>query len=284
MLQRSVTETRRLASGRPNVSRSTSDMGGSGRRTTGGIDPRSTAGRAQPFLPHGHAPLHLSDPVAARVEGLRPVRRRRDDRDARLARGDPPQPVPHGDPGSSPSRPDLRDDTAQLPLDHLVVGGVLDRGHAVLLRAVADRAEKPASAAALGSGDLGEQGGEGDGRAHQVHGRALVFHTLKRVLGTALSLRTVIRRAQALAWERDDRTSPLACLTHPPAIGGSSATSSPSRTLASSFTCCKFTAVRGRSGKPWPPGSSSRTRRTTSPTVAGSGTATAASARPTSSA
>src|SRR5438046_2044933 len=284
MLQRSVTETRRLASGRPNVSRSTSDMGGSGRRTTGGIDPHFTAVRAQLLLPHGHAPLHLFDHVATRFEGLRPMWRRRDDREARLAHRDPPQPVPQGDPRAGPALPDLHDDTTQLPLDHLVVSGVLDRSDAVLLRAVADRAEKHAGAAALGRGDLGEQGVEGNGRAHQVHGRALVFHTLKGVLGQSLSLRTVSCRAQALAWERNAVTGPVARLTHPPAIGGSSATSSPSRTLASSFTCCKFTAVRGRSGRPRPPGSSSRTRRTTSPTVAGSGTATAASARPTSSA
>src|SRR5438132_915525 len=101
MLQRSVTETRRLVSGRPNVSRSTSDMGGSGRWTTGGIDPHFTAVRAQLLLPHGHAPLHLFDHVAARLERLRPVRRRRDDRDARLAHLEPPQPVTHVRSGES---------------------------------------------------------------------------------------------------------------------------------------------------------------------------------------
>src|SRR2546426_301894 len=248
MLQRSVTETRRLASGRPNVSRSTSDMGGSRGGTTGRVDPHFAAVRAQPFLPHGHAPLHLFDYVATRLERLRPVRRRRDDRDARLVHRDPPQPVPHGDPGAGPALPDLRDDATQLPVDHLLVGGVLDRGHAVLLRAVAHGPEKRARAAALGGGDLGEQGIEGNVRADEIG------HGLSRAI------------------------------IHPPAIGGKSATSSPSRTLASSFTCFKFTAARGRSGNPRPPGSSSRTRRTTSPTVAGSGTATAASPPPTSSA
>src|SRR5438270_9305497 len=147
MLQRSVTETRKLVSGRPNVSRSTSDMGGSGRWTTGGIDPHFTAVRAQLLLPHGHAPLHLFDDVAARLERLRPVRRRRDDRDARLAHGDPPQPVPNGDPGAGPALPDLRDDATQLPLDHLLVGGVLDRGHAVLFVTVLHRPEEHGDAA-----------------------------------------------------------------------------------------------------------------------------------------
>src|SRR5438046_4918754 len=139
MLQRSVTESRRLASGRPNVSRSTSDMGWSRSWATGGIDPHFAAIRAQLLLPHGHAPLHLFNNVATRLERLGPVRRRRDDRDARLARRDPPQPVSHRDPGSGPALPDLRDDATQLPLDHLFVGGVLDRGDALLPRAVAPR-------------------------------------------------------------------------------------------------------------------------------------------------
>src|SRR6266550_2095401 len=173
MLQRSVTETRKLVSGRPNVSRSTSDMGGSGRWTTGGIDPHFTAVRAQLLLPHRYAPLHLFDDVATRLERLRPVRRRRDDRDARLAHRDPPQPVPHGDPSAGPALPDLRDDATQLPLDHLLVGGVLDRGHALLFRAVAHGPEKPARAAARGSGDLGEEGVEGNGRADEIgHGHS----------------------------------------------------------------------------------------------------------------
>src|SRR5204863_4332957 len=193
--------------------------------------------RSQLLLPPGHAPLHPYTNVAARLERLRAMRRRRDDRDARLPHPDQAEPVPHGNPGAGPALPDLCDDTAQLSFDHLFVGGVLDRGDAVLLGAVAHTPQKRARAAALGGGDLGEQGGEGDGRAHQVHGCALVCHTLKGVLGQSLSLRTVSCRAQALAWERDDRTGLVACLIHPPAIGGSSATSSPSRTLASSFTC-----------------------------------------------
>src|SRR5206468_2575074 len=145
-------------------------------------------------------------------------------------------------------------------LDHLLVGCVFDRRHAVLLGAAADRAEKDTCAAALGGGDLGEQGVEGDGRAREIgHG----------------------------PWARltpGRRPGVSRAITHPPAIGGKSATSSPSRTLASSFTCLRFTAASGRSGMSWAPGSWARTRRTTSPTVAGSGTATAASVRPTSSA
>src|SRR5213082_23904 len=102
MLQRSVTETRRLASGRPNVSRISGmrrTVGQSDCRTTGGIDPDLGPVDAQLLLPHR----------------------------------DPPQPVSHGDPGSGPALPDLRNDATQLPLDHLFVGGVLDRGYAVLL-------------------------------------------------------------------------------------------------------------------------------------------------------
>src|SRR5438094_10300548 len=171
MLQRSVTESRRLASGRPNVSRSTSDMGWSRSWATGGIDPHFAAVGSQLLLPHGHAPLHLFDHVATRLERVRPVRRRSDDRDARLAHWDQPQPVPHRDPGSRPALPDLRDDTTQLSLDHLLVGGALARGHAVLIRAVAHGPEKHARAAALGRRDGGKQLVENDGGAGEVaHG------------------------------------------------------------------------------------------------------------------
>src|SRR5439155_695991 len=108
MLQRSVTERRRLASGRPNVSR-VSDMrrtvGQSDARTAGGINPDCRAVRAQLPLPHGYAPLDFLDDIAAG----------------------------------------------------------LDRRHAVLLGAAADRAEKDTRAAALGGGDLGEQSVEGNG-------------------------------------------------------------------------------------------------------------------------
>src|SRR5256886_9988543 len=176
MLQRSVTEIRRLPSGRPNVSRRTgSDM----RRKVGRAD-WGTAGRLHPrlapigpqfLLPHAHAPLPLSDHVAPRLDRVRPVRRRSDDRDARLAHWDQPQPVPHRNPGSRPALPDLRDDTTQLSLDHLLVGGVLDRGHAVLIRAVAHVPEKHARAAALGRRDGGKQLVDNDGGAGEVaHG------------------------------------------------------------------------------------------------------------------
>src|SRR5207244_1276 len=74
--------------------------------------------------------------------------------------------------------------------------------------------------------------------------------------------------------------TPHSALDYPPAIGGNSATSSPSCTRASSLTCFRFTAARGRSGSALAPGKSSRTRRTTSPTAAGSGLDTAAPARP----
>src|SRR2546426_3567296 len=78
MLQRSVTERRRLASGRPNVSRRTgSDMGGPSRWTAGGIHPHLGSIRPQLLLPHRHAALHLFDHVPACFERLGTVRRRR---------------------------------------------------------------------------------------------------------------------------------------------------------------------------------------------------------------
>ena len=56
------------------------------------------------------------------------------------------------------------------------------------------------------------------------------------------------------------------------------------RAWASSFACFRFTAARGRSGSARAPGKSSRSRCTTSPTVAGSESDTVASAHPISSA
>src|SRR5881628_2387116 len=283
MLQRSVTETRRLASGRPSVSRS-SDMGGSRRGMTGGVDPDFAAIGAQLFFPNGHAALDLLDDVAAGFERLRPVRRGGDDRDAGLAGRDEPEPMPYADSPAAPALLRLRDDVTQLQLDHRFVGRVLDRRHAVLIRPVADRAQEDARATALGRRDLREQLVERDAIPGEIGRHGSSVHTLKGVLGESLPLRTVPGRAQASAWETSNGTGIVDRLTYPPAIGGNSATSSPSCTLASSFTCLRFTAVSGRSGMSRPPGNSSRTWRTTSPTVAGSGMASAASARPTSSA
>src|SRR5207237_10421563 len=55
---------------------------------------------------------------------------------------------------------------------------------------------------------------------------------------------------------------------HPPDNGGNNATSSPSFTRASSFTCRRFTAASGRGGNAPAPGTVSRTRESASATVA----------------
>src|SRR5205823_7717834 len=100
MLQRSVTDTRRLPSGRLKVSR----ISGMDRRSRGArrsarwIDPHLGAVEPHLLLPHGDAALDLLDDVAARLERLRPVWGRDDDRDARLARGDRADPMPHAGP------------------------------------------------------------------------------------------------------------------------------------------------------------------------------------------
>src|SRR3989442_3606601 len=138
MLQRSVTEIRRLPSGRPKVSCSArSDMGRFAGRTTGGIDPYLAPVAAQLLLPDGDAALDLLDGVAARLERLGSVRCRRDDRDARLAGADHAQAVPEREPAAGPARRRLRHAAAELPLDHLLVGRILDPGHALLLASVA---------------------------------------------------------------------------------------------------------------------------------------------------
>src|SRR5882672_5985418 len=70
----------------------------------------------------------------------------------------------------------------------------------------------------------------------------------------------------------------------PPASGGSSATSSPSVTGASSFTWRWFNAASGVAGIAWVPGKTSRTRAITSATVVGVGTLTCDHVQPASSA
>src|SRR2546428_13953432 len=88
MLQRSVTEIRRLPSGRPKLSANArSDMSRLAGRSTGGIDPHLAPVAAQLLLPDGNPALDLLDGVTARLERLGSMRCRRADRDARLAGG-----------------------------------------------------------------------------------------------------------------------------------------------------------------------------------------------------
>src|SRR5881628_1454262 len=68
----------------------TSDMRRSCGWTARRIDPDFTAVHAQLLLPDRYATLHFLDHVAAGLEHLGPMRRRRGDRDARLSHGDLP--------------------------------------------------------------------------------------------------------------------------------------------------------------------------------------------------
>src|SRR5207247_7036148 len=56
-----------------------------------------------------------------------------------------------------PPLPHLGENATELGVHHLVVCRVLDRGHAVLLRSVAHRAQERAGAAELGGRDFGEE-------------------------------------------------------------------------------------------------------------------------------
>src|SRR2546427_10609649 len=80
----------------------TSDMRRSCGWTARRIDPDFTAVHAQLLLPDRYATLHFLDHVAAGLERLGPMRRRRGDRDARLSHGGPAQPGPDG---HAPRRP-----------------------------------------------------------------------------------------------------------------------------------------------------------------------------------
>src|SRR5438094_6059989 len=79
MLQRSVTEIRRLPSGRPKLSANArSDMSRLAGRSTGGIDPHLAPVAAQLLLPDGNPALDLLDGVTARLERLGSMRCRRE--------------------------------------------------------------------------------------------------------------------------------------------------------------------------------------------------------------
>src|SRR5690242_20865939 len=116
-LQRSVTETRTLPSGRPSVSRSGSDM----RRTAGRIDPDLTAIKAEFLFPHRDSAFHLFDHKTARLERLRSVRRRRGDPDARLASRNRAEAVPDRDLRVGPALRGVGHEPAELRLHHLLV-------------------------------------------------------------------------------------------------------------------------------------------------------------------
>src|ERR1051325_11376108 len=147
---------------------------GGGRRLAGGIDPHGGAVEPQLLLPDGDAALHFLDDVAACLERLRAVRGSNDDRDTGLPRSDLADPMTHAGARLGPPLPRLREDAAELGIRHLVVCRVLDRGHTVLLGAVAHGAQERARAAAFGRRDLGEQRVEGDGGAGEVaHGASV---------------------------------------------------------------------------------------------------------------
>src|SRR5207245_9490194 len=121
---------------------------GSDGGTARGVDPDLGAVDAQLLLPNGNAPLYLFDHEAAGVEGLRPMRRRGGDANARLARRDRAEPVTHGDARLRPARAGIREQVTDFRVHNLLVGRILDGRHAAFLRSVAHRAENDARAAA----------------------------------------------------------------------------------------------------------------------------------------
>src|SRR2546428_6381553 len=96
MLHRSVTEMRRLRRGRPKRSRIEWAGGRTGGPAAGRIDPDLGPIGAELLLPHGQAALHFLDDVATGPQSLRPMRRRGDDSDARVAHSPVPAAGPPG--------------------------------------------------------------------------------------------------------------------------------------------------------------------------------------------
>src|SRR5207244_4395512 len=146
-----VTDSRRLASGRRSVSWMTSDMRRSCCWTARRIDPDFTAVHAQLLLPDRYATLHFLDYVAAGLERLGPMRRRRGDRDARLSDGDRAQPVADGDARVRPARARIGQESVELGFHHLFVRRVLDRRHPLLIGPAAHRTQEHAGTAARGA-------------------------------------------------------------------------------------------------------------------------------------
>src|SRR5216683_3672922 len=90
-LQRSVTETRTLPSGRLKRSAITQ---ASSHRFPGVVDPGARAVRVHFFLPYRQASLDFLDHIAARRKRPVAMRRGRDDRDARLTDRDRAEAMP----------------------------------------------------------------------------------------------------------------------------------------------------------------------------------------------
>src|SRR5213083_1521573 len=193
MLHRSVTETRRLPRGRARVSRTMSN------RLSGRIDPRGGTVDAVLFLPDGQAPLHLFDAMTAGGERLGPVRCRSGNRDARLTRRYAPQAMSQGCSRGGPALLHLAENPLELGVRHRLVRRVLDRRHGALLPG-AHGAEEHTRSPALRAAHLGQNVVERDGTVPEV-----------------VHFRPSVRRS-------------VRPTTHPPATGGSSATSSPSCT------------------------------------------------------
>src|SRR5260370_34522519 len=166
MLQRSVTETRRLASGRRRASRTTSDMRRLGGGVAGGVDPDGAAVRAQLLFPDRDAALDFLDHEATRLKRGGAVRRRGHNGDARLPGRDAAEAVARGEARPRPTARRGGEEPAELRVDHGLVRRILDRRHARLARRaglVAHCAEEHAGPPVLGPRHLGEQRLEGDG-------------------------------------------------------------------------------------------------------------------------
>src|SRR5262245_2950480 len=224
----------------------------------GRIDPGGGAIRVDLFLPDGKPLLDLFDHVPARCEGFFAVGCGSGDRYAGLAQRDETQAMLQHHAGAGPARVCVVEDPFDLADRHLVVRRVVDPSHVIL---AADCAEKDTGAATLRALDLGKE-------------------SVDRYRRTSEMVRHGV-------WSFSMGTLDEGCdhSVQPPASGGNSATSSPSRTRASGFTCCRFTAVSGRGGRSRAPGIVSRTHSSTSATVAElPGTTIAADSRPVSSA
>src|SRR5512146_524969 len=102
------------------------------------VDPGRFPSRPPLELPDRDPPLDALDRLAARGEGVRSVRRDRDDRDRLLPDREPPDPMPDEGPGVGKRGAEVPLDLLELALGHLAPGRVLDRFDREAVVAVAD--------------------------------------------------------------------------------------------------------------------------------------------------
>ena len=112
----------------------------------------------------------MFDGVAARGEGIGPVRSGRRDGDARLAHRNPADSVHSRDSGTGPLRGGFGHDLGEFGLEHLLVRRIINRFHRSVAVTPTHRADEHCRPTQFRTGHCGEQFVDVDGvRGYEPH-------------------------------------------------------------------------------------------------------------------